>query len=80
MGVFLVCYPTPSSVVCDVGGKARFRKCAGWGRRVDRVVVGFISSLVEDPRKFSLVRVHWDFREEEDIWGVDVQEGDHVGQ
>ncbi len=51
-----------------------------WERRVDRVVVGIISSLVEDPRKCSLVRVHWGFREEEDIWGVEVHEGDHVGQ
>ena len=70
---FFVCYPASSSVVCGVGGKARFWKCAGWGRRVDRVVVGFISSMLEDPSECSLVRVHWDFREEEDVRGVEVQ-------
>ena len=44
------------------------------------MVVGFIAALVEDPCEGSLVRVHWGFREEEDIRSVDVQEGDHVGQ
>ncbi len=79
-GVFLVCYPAPPAVVRGAGREARFRKSSGWGWRVDRVVVGFISSVFEDPRQCSLVRVHWCFREEEDIWGVKVQEGDQVGQ
>ena len=78
--MFLVSYPTPAPVVCGVGGKACFWESAGWGRRVDRVVVGFISSMLEDPSKCSLVRVHWGFREEEYVWGVEVEEGDHVGQ
>ena len=78
--MFLVCYPTPVTVVCGVGGKACFREGAGWGRRVNRVVVGFISSVIEDPCQCAMVRVHWGFREEEDVWSVEVQEGDHVGQ
>ena len=79
-GGFLVGYPTPATVVRDLGREASFRKSVGWGRRVDHVVVGFIISVVEDPRQCSLVRVHWCFRKEEDIWGVEVQEGDHVCQ
>jgi hypothetical protein len=67
-------------VVCDVGGEARLRKCAGWGRCVDRVVVGFISPVTEDPRQCPLVRMQWGFCEEEDVWSVRVQKGDQVGQ
>ena len=79
-GGFLVGYPTPAPGVRDLGREASFRKSVGWRRRVDRVVVGFISSVVEDPRQCSLMRAHWCFREEEDIWGVEVQESDQVGQ